>query len=285
MKINSPLSGNDTPSTRSADRSFTVVLSGEEEAKDNYRLIYAQQSGAFSGPRHRHNFDQIRFCIRGAQNYGPNCWINPGELAYYPEGAYYGPEVTDKECVAMTLQFGGATGLGFVGSERIAVGMEQLKVLGTFEKGIFRRSGELVPGEKRNQDAFEAVWEHLNGKRLEYPIPRYPTPVLIRPDGFAWRNYGRDSKVLVKRLGAFTERSVEISMFKIEPDCDFQIPRRAGTQIGIFATGAGQIGGKTFGENSAFSLGSDEIVNLKCESETIMLFIGLPLFEERAVAA
>jgi hypothetical protein len=285
MKINNPSSGDDTPSTRSTDRRFTVVLKGDEKAKDNYRLIYAQQEGAFSGPRHRHNFDQVRFCLRGAQNYGPNCWIGPGEVAYYPEGAYYGPEVTDKECVTMTLQFGGPSGLGFVSSERIAEGMEQLKALGTFDKGIFRRSGELEQGKKRNQDAFEAVWEHLNGKRLEYPVPRYPVPILIQPDAFPWRALGKDSGVSMKNLGVFTERSVELSMYKIEPGVDFRIPPRAGTQIGIVSTGEGQIAGKPFAENSAFSLEPNELVSIRCQTEAIFLLVGLSLFEERAVAA
>jgi hypothetical protein len=174
MKINNASSGEDTATTRGGDRRFTDVLNGDDDAKDNFRLIHAQQRGEFAGPRHRHNFDQLRYCISGAMNYGPNCWINAGELAYYPEGAYYGPEVSDKEYVVMALQFGGPSGLGFVSSRKITQGMEELKAQGTFEKGIFRRSGDTPAGTRRNQDAFEAVWEHLNGKRLEYPVPRYP---------------------------------------------------------------------------------------------------------------
>lgn len=54
-------------------------------------MIYAEQKGDFAEPRHQHNFDQIRYCISGTMNYGPNCWVKEGEVAYYPEGAYYGP--------------------------------------------------------------------------------------------------------------------------------------------------------------------------------------------------
>ena len=46
-------------------------------------------------------------------NYGPNSWVKEGEVAYYPEGAYYGPEVSDKESVVLALQFGGPSGQGF----------------------------------------------------------------------------------------------------------------------------------------------------------------------------
>jgi hypothetical protein len=285
MKFGHAGTGEDTPSTRGGDRRFTVVLSGDDNAKDNFRLIYAQQKGAFSGPRHRHNFDQIRYCISGAQNYGPNCWINAGELAYYPEGAYYGPEVCDVDHVTFTLQFGGPSGLGFVSSRRIAEGMEQLKTKGTFEKGIFRRSGDLEPGVRRNQDAFEAVWEHLNGRRLEYPTPRYPTPVLIKPDGFAWMPYGRDGNAWIKRLGVFTERSVEISMLKFDANGEFTLPRRSGTQIGYLLSGAGQIGSEKYSDICAFSLDRDETATLRTETESVMLLIGLPLFQEELSAA
>jgi hypothetical protein len=280
MKIRSVASGEDTPTTRGGDRRFIDLLNGDEDAKDNFRLIYAQQKGEFSGPRHRHNFDQIRYCISGAQNYGPHCWVNAGELAYYPEGAYYGPEVSDKEYVIFALQFGGPSGHGFTSSRRIAEGMVQLKAQGTFEKGIFRRSGELPPGARRNQDAFEAVWEHLNGRRLEYPTPRYPSTVLIKPDSFAWSPYGKDRGALIKRLGVFTERSLEISMLKIGAKGEFTMRHRPGTQIGIILSGAGQISAEKYGALSTFSLQRDETANLRSEDETMMLLIGLPLFQE-----
>jgi len=284
MKFSSFDSGENTPTTRGGDRRFTDLLNGDEHAKDNFRLIYAEQRGEFSGPRHRHNFDQIRYCISGAMNYGPNCWVKEGELAYYPEGAYYGPEVSDKEYVVLALQFGGPSGLGFTSSRRIAEGMEQLKAHGTFEKGIFRRSGDLPSGTRRNQDAFEAVWEHLNGRRLEYPTPRYPNTVLIKPASFAWAPHGKG--VWIKRLGIFTERSLDISILKISANGECAVRPRPGKQIGMVLSGAGQIGSEKFGALSTFSLQRDEAAGLRAEAETIMLLIGLPMFEDerRAVA-
>ena len=280
MKISNFASGEATATTRGGDRRFIDLLSGDDDAKDNFRLIHAHQRGEFSGPRHRHNFDQIRYCISGAMNYGPNCWVKEGEVAYYPEGAYYGPEVSDKESVVLALQFGGPSGLGFTSSRRIAEGMEQLKACGTFEKGIFRRSGDLPEGTRRNQDAFEAVWEHLNGRRLEYPAPRYPGPILIKPDSFAWAPYGTDRHVSIRRLGVFTERSVEISMLKIGANGECTVRHRPAAQIGIVLSGAGQIGAAKYGELTAFSLQRDEPAKLRAEAETTMLLIGLPLLQE-----
>jgi len=280
MKISNFASGEDTPTTRGGNRRFIDLLSGDDDARDNFRLIHAHQKGEFSGPRHRHNFDQIRYCISGAMNYGPDCWVKEGEVAYYPEGAYYGPEVSDKESVVLALQFGGPSGLGFTSSRRIAEGMEQLKAHGTFEKGIFRRSGELPPGTRRNQDAFEAVWEHLNGRRLEYPTPPYPGPILIKPDSFDWSPYDTNRDAWIKRLGVFTERSVEISMIKIGADGECTVRLRPATQIGIILSGAGQISDRSYGALTTFSLQRDETATLHPEAETTMLLLGLPVFEE-----
>jgi hypothetical protein len=284
MKIASFASGEATATTRGGDRRFTDLLNGDDDAKDNFRLIHAQQKGEFSGPRHRHNFDQIRYCISGAMNYGPNSWVKEGELAYYPEGAYYGPEVSDKEYVVLALQFGGPSGLGFTSSRRITEGMEQLKAYGTFEKGIFRRSGNPPSGTRRNQDAFEAVWEHLNGRRLEYPTPRYPTTVLIKPDSFAWMPYGKDSGAWIKRLGVFTERALEISMVKIGAKGEFTARHRPGTQVGMVLSGGGQIGAENYGALSTFALQAGEAAHLRAEAETKMLLIGLPLFQDELSA-
>ena len=284
MKIASFASGEATATTRGGDRRFTDLLNGDDDAKDNFRLIHAQQKGEFSGPRHRHNFDQIRYCISGAMNYGPNSWVKEGELAYYPEGAYYGPEVSDKEYVVLALQFGGPSGLGFTSSRRITEGMEQLKAYGTFEKGIFRRSGDLPPGTRRNQDSFEAVWEHLNGRRLEYPTPRYPTTVLIKPDSFAWVPYGKDSGAWIKRLGVFTERSLELSMVKVGAKGEFTVRHRPGTQVGMVLSGGGQIGAENYGALSTFALQAGEAAHLHAEAETMMLLIGLPLFQDELSA-
>jgi hypothetical protein len=284
MKISSFASGEDTATTRGGNRRFTDLLNGDEDAKDNFRLIYAQQKGEFSGPRHRHNFDQIRYCISGAMNYGPDCWVREGELAYYPEGAYYGPEVSDTEWVVLALQFGGPSGQGFTSSRRITEGMEELKAYGTFEKGIYRRSGELAPGTRRNQDAFEAVWEHLNGRRLEYPTPRYPNPVLIKPDSLPWAPYGKDGGAWIKRLGVFTERSLEISMLKIDASGEVAVRHYPGTHVGMILSGAGQIGAERYGALSTFSLQRSEATDLRAEAETVVLLVGLPLFQEEWVA-
>src|SRR5258707_897953 len=55
-------------------------------------------------PRHRHNFDQIRYTLTGIQSTGFGD-LGPGEIGYFPEGAYYGPQKQAGECTALVLQF------------------------------------------------------------------------------------------------------------------------------------------------------------------------------------
>src|SRR5262245_37646855 len=67
---------------RRAEREFKTLLTGDEDAPDNFRLYFVRQTGEVDIPRHKHNFDQIRMCLEGGrQNYGTNKWIAPGEIA------------------------------------------------------------------------------------------------------------------------------------------------------------------------------------------------------------
>jgi len=174
-------------SVRGAEREFKTLLVGDDTALDNFRLYFVRQKGEVDVPRHKHNFDQIRMCLEGeGQNYGDRKWIKAGELAYFPEGTPYGPERSNCERLSITLQFGGASRNGFVSSKRLQRAMDEMKEFGSFEKGIFKRIGQLAPGEKRNQDSYEAIWEHVNKRKLVYPKPRYGEPILLKPENFDW---------------------------------------------------------------------------------------------------
>jgi hypothetical protein len=63
------------------------------------------QDEVFTAPRHRHNFSQIRLGVRGQMNFGPGLNCEPGEVGFFPGGAYYGPEeINDAEY--LLLQWG-----------------------------------------------------------------------------------------------------------------------------------------------------------------------------------
>ena len=257
-----------------------ILLTGEEGAPDNYRLNFSRQTGPFYSPRHKHNFDQLRIILGGgAMNYGPDRWIQPGELAYFPEGTPYGPQDYDTARYGMTLQFGGASGSGYISLKRMKEGMEALKQHGTFEKGIFRRSGDLAPGVKRNRDSYEAVWEYINGQPLKYPKPRYNEPILIKPRHFEWQDDPAQQGVAVKRLGSFSERQIEFAMLRVAASAAATIAARPGIQIGIVLAGSGRIGAQELSEHAAFSLERGEGAVVTAAAKLELLLVGLPLFK------
>jgi hypothetical protein len=285
MQIKHADQGEETSAAiRGGDREFKTLLVGDESSPDNYRLVLARQSGKVVAPRHKHNFDQIRMCLSGeGQNYGPDRWIRPGEIVYFPEGVPYGPEDSDCNRLGVTLQFGGASGIGFLSSRRTRKGMEELRQFGTFDKGIFHRAGELAAGQRRNQDSFEAVWEHICQRKLEYPKPRYDEPVLMRPENFEWQESGQPGLTL-KALGCFTERRVEISRLRLAAKAIARISSRPGTQVGFVIAGDGRINDNELRQFSAFSLDKGEAADLESASGIEILLIGLPIFAAAAGA-
>lgn len=269
-----------TVSTRTGkERQFKTLLIGEDGALDNFRLYFVRQQGEVDIPRHKHNFDQVRVCLEGGdQNYGKDKWIAPGEIAYFPEGTPYGPEQSNTERLSITLQFGGASRSGFISSARVQKAMEEMKASGTFEKGVFKRGGELAPGEKRNQDSYEAIWEHVNQRKLVYPKPRYGEPILIKPDNFEWERSAREPGMACKPLCAFSERSLQFSIVKIEPGTRGVQASRTGIQIGFVLQGTGSVNGEPLRKYSAFS-GREDLI-LSSDDGMEVLIVGLPVFAE-----
>jgi hypothetical protein len=269
------------PSTRTGkERQFKTLLTGEDGALDNFRLYFVRQQGAVDVPRHKHNFDQVRMCLEGPgkQNYGKDKWIAPGEIAYFPEGTPYGPEQSDTERLSLTLQFGGASRSGFISSARVQKAMEEMKEFGTFEKGIFKRVGQLAPEEKRNQDAYEAVWEHVNKRKLVYPKPRYGEAILMKPENFEWEPSEDGPGFARKQLCIFSERSLQFSMLKIDAGGrGFQMSR-GGIQIGFVVKGSGAVNGEALRKHSAFS--GREDFELTSDEGMEVLLVGLPVFAE-----
>ena len=163
-----------------------VLAEGEEGRLDNFQLNYGQQGGDFYSPRHRHNFEQIRFQLEGTLDYSRDGKLSEGMVGYFPEGTSYGPQVpvNGEQSTTIVFQCGGASGGGYLSQAQIRKGNQELLEFGAFVDGVFRRR-EGVPG-KKNQDGFQAIWEHVNGRALRFPKRRYEKPVLMEPDNFAW---------------------------------------------------------------------------------------------------
>ena len=165
---------------------FQHLLKGDPQLPDNFMYILGRQDGDFAMPRHRHNFDQIRLPITGDMNLGNGLTLREGEIGYFPEGLPYGPQddplgsTAPGERVQLVLQFGGASGYGFMSIEQRRQAWKELEQFGRFEGPNFRWA------DGRVEWGLNAIWEHVFGTRLKYPRSRYKAPIIIDPKRFNW---------------------------------------------------------------------------------------------------
>jgi hypothetical protein len=262
---------------RESGKEAKVLLTGVEGARDNYTLVIVREGVVATTPRHRHNFDQLRMTISGRTNYGPRRWIEPGELAYFPEGVHYGPEECEGNRVGFTLQFGGATGNGMITQRQIRVGREELSKSGRFEKGIYYPT-DPAPGVRKAQDGYEAIWEYTNGRPLVYPAPRYDEPVLIRPQNFDWIEDPSQPNVATKVLGLFTERRLELMEQRLERGAMTLVGPRGGIILGMVLSGTGSIDAIPLEPLSAFEVSAHDVGHVTASEDLTLLLVGLPIF-------
>jgi hypothetical protein len=217
------------------------LLDGPDGTLGNFSLLIARSPGRYS-PRHRHNFEQFRLQLEGIANYGRTGKLKPGMIGYFPEGVHYGPQTQEEgEMLAvLVLQCGGSSGSGYPGRDAEHRVSEDMKSIGTFKDGVFYRN-EGVPG-KRNMDAFQAIWEHINQRPLVYPKPRYDVPILMHPDAFEWVPVEGQPGVYDKLMGVFTERRAAASFCKIEPGATFSAA--GGRDIYFTLSGKGTVEGE-----------------------------------------
>jgi len=259
------------------------LMTGEPDTVGNFSLEAVRTTTDFFSPRHRHNFDQFRYQLEGVFDFDRNGKMKPGILGYFPEGTAYGPQSSSVSSLTLTLQFGGASGSGYMTQEQMEAGMAELKRHGQFEKGIYRRN----EGEegKRNVDGYQAIWEHVNKRPMKYPEPRYHDPIMINPDHFAWVPVDGASGVIEKLLGVFTERGTEARLIRLEPAATFHA---GGRRIYFVLSGEGRIAGDRYRAHTTVLCERDEQTAFAASAPTEILVLGLPKLDvvtAHAVAA
>lgn len=254
-------------------------LRGREGALDNFRLTFNRGLGGTENqPRHRHNFDQIRMPLAGRVNYGPRRWIEAGQIGYFPEGLHYGPTVDERDVgtSGITLQFGGASGTGFMSSAQMRAATEALELAGTFERGLFWHRTE--GGKRKPQDAFEAMWEHHYQRKIGYPKPRYSDQIVMRPESYEWQTVPGISGVAIKPLGDFTERHVSVEMMRVEPGAAATLGPRGGTQACVVLSGSGTVAGKAAGLHTSIKIEPGASARVETGAGLELVVFGLPIF-------
>lgn len=267
------------PPVRGGTIEFKTMLEGQENTPDNYQLLLANTDVSFKSPRHRHNFDQLRFSLTGVTNIGVKRNLEEGDLAYFPEGTYYGPqdqESVGKDSLAMVVQFGGPSGNGYMSMRQMSDSFAKLEHEGRFESGVFKRNSPAADG-RVNQDSYEAIWEYQNGRPISYSKPRFMEAVHFRERNFEWQALAGQTGVATKHIGSFTEKGVAVFFVQIDAGATYTLPALPQTQLVFFKDGTGKFsGGEPWFKHTAADIVPGESAGMRATSLTEAVVLVLP---------
>jgi hypothetical protein len=228
---------------------------------------YEGGNGTFTAPRHRHNFDQIRYVISGRPDFGNGQVAEGGQIAYFPSGAPYGPEVI-AEAEVMLIQW---SELWMTRAQHDATYAEMQKT-GEFRDGFYILVD--ADGNEHRSDSRNAVWESFTKGKLIYPTPRYPQPVIMDPQGFEWRHYGNG--VSVKALGRFTENDLYLANYRWDAGGMLSLTSER-TQLLWVSSGQVSVDGTTCAPRSAIFSDFGETVDVQSASGAEAVCFGMPV--------
>jgi hypothetical protein len=273
------------PGVRERSDTLHTSLLGDVGSDDlRWRFVRAEDAASgdgksFETPRHHHGFQQIRWTEWGSVNYAPGHDIPAGDIAYFPKGAYYGPQ--KKEGGAqLLLQYGFGNDYPVGGKDwarKYREATEKLRIKGEFKDGQFI---DVDPdtGERRVRDGVEAAHDEYAGKRLVIPAEGYGEPILMHSRAFAY--YKVRPGVEMKRLGSFFDypgpnADVRISVLRLSGQGAFTLGADR-AQI-AWSTGPGlRIEGRAYPEPPCLYSPRDETVALSCESPVEVFILDLP---------
>lgn len=231
------------------------LLFGEDGSPNNYDLnMGLTGGGGWRTPRHRHNFDQIRYVIQGRLPYTENDILEEGWVGYFPESVHYGPQERPEGLRTMVLQCGGASGAGYLSvAQREATNAELAKT-GEFKKGLYHYID--ASGEPQTKDGSQAIFEHATGGKLEFATPRYTDVIAMNPEAYDWQK--GDAGVWEKWLGSFTERDLKVGFLRLDSGAVYQAGRFPSIEILFQINGRVSAGGGEYGPETGYEFLANE---------------------------
>ena len=235
-------------------------------------------------PRHRHNFDQIRYTLTGIQSTGLGD-LAAGEVGYFPEGSYYGPQKQEGECECLVLQFQGASGEHLLSNEEMNATYDKLiKAGGKFENGVYK--GFKPDGSPKNRDSYEAIWETHEGRELEFPPPRYREPVMMLAKNYRFWPDRKRPGIAAKHLGTFSEARTGISFLRLAPGDRGAGATQEDAELRYCTAGSFGYGGRTWGRGAyMFVPNGARTQDLHAAEATEFFVITLPMLADLAALA
>lgn len=248
-----------------------TLLQGKPGFVDNFKFYLVEQFGDFYSPRHKHNFEQIRVQLRGTTSYDKDGLMKTGTVGYFPEGTPYGPiTITSKESLVVTVQFGGPSMSGYASAGERETAIKELKKSGEFRNGAYLPNKDTG---RKNQDAYEACWEHINQRKLKYPKQRFQRPVLMHMESFDWIPVDDAPGVQERQLGNF-QRGFGMRSLRIDPGASFSGPGRV---IWYVLSGHGRAGNQDVTEGDVIYADHSDQATVAASAMLDILAISMPL--------
>jgi hypothetical protein len=234
-------------------------------------------------PRHRHNFDQIRYTLAGIQSTGLGD-LAAGEVGYFPEGSYYGPQKQEGECECLVLQFQGASGEHLLSNEEMNATYDKLiKAGGKFENGVYK--GFKPDGSPKNRDSYEAIWEAHEGRDLAFPPPRYRDPVMMLSKNYRYWPDRRRPGAEIKHLGTFSEARTGIGFLRLAPGAALTGGEQDDAELRYCTAGSFEYDGKRWGRGAyMFVPNGERTQDLRAVEATEFFVITLSMLADLAAA-
>jgi hypothetical protein len=264
----------------------THLLAGTAPDGLRFRLFLSKYNSGeqgFESPRHHHGFQQIRWAESGSVNFAPDKDIADGDLAYFPKGTYYGPQLKNAG-VSLLLQFGMNDEIMAKSVEEyragahlreLKQGIEKLQSRGRIEDGAFIEK-DAATGSERREDPGELIARE-SGIKLAIPPERYHETILIHPRAFQYFELAEG--VEQRRFGSFFDHQgpdADVRIFELRlSDGEYELsPERA--QIGWTVSEGLEIDGRTYPRMTCFYSPLGESAKLCGSNEAEMIVVEFP---------
>lgn len=252
---------------------FRRLLQGEDKSANNFEFNIADVQSKYTTPRHRHNFDQVRFMLSGSFGFDNGQVQEEGTVGYFPEGCYY-EQQAEGASSTLLLQTSGASRAPYLSFNTVQKLVGELAETGKFKDGIYTTQRN---GKKVNKDGFEAVWEYATGQDLKYPKPRFNRPIIMNPRNFSYVDVDGEPGVARKMLGRFGERELEIGFLRMAAGSEHHFAgRRDGDCLLYVLSGGGKLGDREWSAGTAMHLSAGDEAALRAGADSEIYYLRLP---------
>jgi hypothetical protein len=253
-----------------------TYLAKGKPGPNNY-AAFITDTESWVTPRHKHTFDQMKICLRGGTNYA-GIETPAGSVVYIGESVPYGPQKREPGTLQFTVQFGGASGMGYVSGDERRAAMAELKKTGEFKDGAYTWVDE--DGKRHNQDSFEVCVEHVLGRKLVYPKPRYNEMIVMNPDHYEWGKPDANG-VSLKWLASFSERGTRVGMVRLDAGATWNAGLHKAPEVLLVTKGSVKRGDTAHPLHTAFGLEAMEgPIAIHADEPAELWYLQMPVHDD-----